>query len=149
MDCVHLIGSHSASCQVIRERFHSVYTCLQDILFRYPPRCTDHEGGGEDDLEDHDGGGGVEKELEERLLRLRGVFLTLSDSLATITGSLSHTKYASIQECVASSLNILAHCFTVLKHSSWYVHICTGSWNVGERCETPFTIGNIFLVVPS
>lgn len=38
-------------------------------------------------------GGGRRKEFEERLLKLRGVFLTLSDSLFTITEHKSHTKY--------------------------------------------------------
>ena len=68
---------------------HVIYA-LQDILFHYPP-C---EAGGEEEEEDGSGegdGGGV-KELEKKLLELRGVFLTLSDSLATITGPSSHTK---------------------------------------------------------
>lgn len=49
----------------------------QDILFQYP-RLSEEEWGGARDL--------------EQLLRLRGVFLTLSDALGTVTGSLSVCK---------------------------------------------------------
>lgn len=51
---------------------------IQDILFRYPIL-----------LEDEDG---EIKESFEELMKLRGVFLTLSDVLATMTGSPSACK---------------------------------------------------------
>ncbi len=54
-----------------------MHAALQDIMFQYP-RVSEDEGGGGRAL--------------EQLLKLRGVFLTLSDTLASVTGSLSSCK---------------------------------------------------------
>ncbi len=62
-------------------------------MFCYPPQETRQEGSG---VSGSDGGeaegGGRRKDLEEQLLKLRGAFLTLSDSLATIIEHKSYTK---------------------------------------------------------
>ena len=68
---------------------------LQDILFQYP-RISEDEGGG--------------GKATEQLLKLRGVFLTLSDTLATVTGSLSICKFVTIKFSIGDDL---IACFSV------------------------------------
>lgn len=68
------LGSHMLSGMLLILRLF----CLQDILYRYP-RLSEDEGGGV-------------VGTQEKLVRLRGAFLTLSDVLATITASPSISK---------------------------------------------------------
>jgi len=71
------------------------FCLLQDILFCYPSQEVRQDGGSVGDLDGNgeaEGGGRRRKRLEEKLMKLRGAFLTLSDSLVTITEYKSCTK---------------------------------------------------------